>query len=161
MPLQSPSINCGCGVPRDKDKNLGSVGKCDRMQRYIRQDIIWNVVDENEKKRQTAKKVESQIAPAPLIEIGIGGAVPRAVLASMLGQLPGFTHGMQRAPFRRGWLSWSIPPLEKTARYRRGARAVWLRAKNAIAVRRASPKSDRGSACARTPSSPTVNRYVS
>ena len=112
MSLQSPSINCGRGVTRDKDKDLGSVGKCDRMQRYIRQDIIWNVVDEDEKERQTAKKVESQIAPA-LLEIGIGGAVPRAVLASMLGQLPGFTHGMQRAPFRRGWLSWSIPPLEK------------------------------------------------
>jgi hypothetical protein len=103
------------------------------MQRYIRQDVIWNVVDEDEKQRQTAKKVESQIAPALLIEIGIGGAVPRAVLASMLGQLPGFTHGMQRA-FRRGSLSWSMPPLEKTTRYRRGARAVWLRAKNAIAV---------------------------
>jgi hypothetical protein len=72
------------------------------MQRYIRQDIIWNVVDEDEEERQTAKKVESQIAPALLIEIGIGGAVPRAVLASMLGQLPGFTHGMQRAPFAVG-----------------------------------------------------------
>jgi hypothetical protein len=113
MSLKSPSINCGRGVTRDKDKDLGSVGKCDRMQRYIRQDIIWNVVDEDEKERQTAKKVESQIAPALLIEIGIGGAVPRAVLASMLGQLPGFTHWMQRAPFRRRWLSWSMPPLRK------------------------------------------------
>src|SRR6516225_7643509 len=113
MSLQSPSINRGRGVTRDKDKDLSSVGKCDRMQRYIRQDIIWNVVDENEKERQTAKEVEPQIAPALPIEIGIGGAVPRAVLASVLGQLPDFTHVMQRAPFRRRWLSWSMLPPRK------------------------------------------------
>jgi len=71
------------------------------MQRYIRQDIIWNVVDEDEKERQTAKEVEPQIAPALLIEIGIGAAVPRAALASILGQLPDFAHVMQRARFRR------------------------------------------------------------
>src|SRR5215467_3348123 len=58
LPLQSPSVNCGGGVAGDKDEDFGGIGKCNRMQRYIRQDIIWNVVDEDEKQRQTPEEVE-------------------------------------------------------------------------------------------------------
>src|SRR5262249_3297365 len=58
LPLQSPSVNRGGGVARNKDEDLGGIGKCNRMQRYIRQDIIWNVVDEDDKQRQTPEEVE-------------------------------------------------------------------------------------------------------
>jgi hypothetical protein len=49
LPLQSPSVNRGSGVAGNKDEDLGSVEKCNRVQCYIRQDIIRNVVDEDEK----------------------------------------------------------------------------------------------------------------
>src|SRR5262249_5531086 len=49
LALQGPSVNCGSGVARNEDEDLGSVGKCNRVQCCIRQDIIRNVVDEDEK----------------------------------------------------------------------------------------------------------------
>src|SRR5215471_14925813 len=58
LPLQSSSVNCGRGVAGNKDEDLGGIGKCNRMQRYIREDVIWNVVDEDEEQRQTPEEVE-------------------------------------------------------------------------------------------------------
>src|SRR4029453_17587928 len=71
LPLQSSSVNCGGGGAGNKDESPGGIGKCNRMQRYIRQDIIWNMVDEDEKQRQTPEEVEPYIAPAWLLWISI------------------------------------------------------------------------------------------
>src|SRR5262249_47405181 len=50
LPLQRPSVNRGSGVARNKDEDLVGVEKCNRMKRKIGQDVIWKVVDEDDKK---------------------------------------------------------------------------------------------------------------
>ena len=101
------------------------------------------MIDENEKERQTAEKVEPQIAPALLVLVSRTGAV-RGLRADTL------EHGADAIDL--GWRA----VLADAQRPRAGTFA--LRARNAIAVRWASRKSDRGPPCARAPSSPTVNR---
>lgn len=48
--LQNLSVDDSRGISRDEDEDFRGVGKCDRVHRYIRQDVIRNVVDEDEKK---------------------------------------------------------------------------------------------------------------
>jgi len=70
LPLERLSIDGRGGKAGYEDEDLGRIGERDRVQRHIRQDIVRDVVDENEKERQTAKEIKAQIAPGALLRRG-------------------------------------------------------------------------------------------
>src|SRR5262249_27473019 len=70
LPLERLSIDGRGGVAGYENEDLRRVGERDRVQRHIRQDVVRDVVDENEKERQTAKEIKAQIAPGALIRRG-------------------------------------------------------------------------------------------
>src|SRR3954454_1284937 len=57
-----PAIDEGRRISRYKNENLGGVAEADRLNGKIAQDISRNMVDEDQKECDPAKKIKSQVA---------------------------------------------------------------------------------------------------
>ena len=62
LALEHAAIGQHGGEPGKQHENLGSVRKSEVPQGELGENVVGHVVDENEKQRQTAKEINSQVA---------------------------------------------------------------------------------------------------
>src|ERR1700751_3896534 len=58
---ERPTVNKGGGIPRDEDEDFRRIIELECLQGEIAENVLWNVIDKDENKSETAKKVEAEI----------------------------------------------------------------------------------------------------
>src|SRR5262245_20460795 len=61
LTLQRATIDHACGVTRDQDKDLGSIGEHHRLKRKLRQEVVRQMIEKDTEEGKTAEKIQPEV----------------------------------------------------------------------------------------------------